>query len=360
MRKQGPSSNPDAIKRAGYRLFLSGICALLAGLAIPLVLVFLIRSPQPEQHLIILGISYYKLVFILFLSSAILVHTSLFFIKTKPVIILFLFCLFLFCCFPFIVGLKNNLTLSQAIVDMPFFTDWPIFLNPGYVLIEFLIPSGVIVYLYLQIRKSIARRPHHYAFLCVAIYLSVAAFLGLSGLAQARQPTIGSAIAGFFDIDPVQNGIDMLIQNTSPDSTQASVARFPIPPIPVDAEEIHRDPQTAPEPAGAENIPDQLLRLSERMDGLKSHLDVMEGSLLKKQGTEQIRVEEKERNRFSKDKETIAHLQLEMQRLSDKIDTISSTLTSMARLLTAEGTLNEHETEPSGNRFEPKKSRPTD
>ena len=360
MRKEEPSSSPDAIKRGGYRLFLAGICALLAGLAIPLVLVFLIRSPQPEQHVLILGISYYKLMFILFLSSAILVHTSLFFIRAKPVIVLFFFCLFLFCCFPFIVGLKNNLTLSQAIVDMPFFTDWPIFLNPGYVLIEFLIPLGVIVYLYLQIRKIITRRPHHYAFLCVAIYLSVAAFLGLSGLAQARQPTIGSAIAGLFDIDSVQRGIETLVQNTSPDSTQASVARFPIPPIPVDAEEIREDPQTVSEPAGAENIPDKFLNLSERIDGLKSQLDAMEESLLKKQETEQTLVEEKESNWSTKDKETIAQLQLEMQRLSDKIETITSTLTGMARLLAAGGNLNEHEAEPSGKQFESKESRPTD
>ena len=322
MRKEEPSSNPDVIKRGGYRLFLNGICALLVGLAIPLVLVFLIRSPQPGEHVLILGISYYKLVFILFLSSAILVHTSLFFIRAKPVIILLFFCLFLFCCFPFIVGLKNNLTLSQAIVDMPFFTDWPIFLNPGYVLIEFLIPLGVIVYLYLQIKKIITRRPHHYVFLCVAIYLSVAAFLGLSGLAQARQPTIGSAIAGLFDIDPVQSGIDTPVQNTSPDFTQASIARFPMPPIPFDAGEIHGDPQT--EPAGSETIPDKWRHLSERIDGLKSQLEAIEESMLRKLETEQTLVEEKESSRSSKDKETIVRLRLEMQRLSDKIDTISN------------------------------------
>ena len=119
-------------EKAGHKLLLRGIWLLLAGFATPLLLIHLIKSPPPKEHLLIFGISYYQMLFVFFLSSALMVFTSLFFVKARPLTLLFFFILSLLSCFPFVVGLRNNLTLQQVILDIPFFSKWPFFFKPAY------------------------------------------------------------------------------------------------------------------------------------------------------------------------------------------------------------------------------------
>lgn len=103
--------------------------------------------------------------------------------------------------------------------------------------------------LYLQIKKIFSKFPRNYAFVCVAIYLSMAAFLGLSGLAQARLPTIGSAFERLFKVNFIQNATDTVLQNKSQVSfdpekmnpAQAGVVRFS---MPAPADEIRMDHQS--------------------------------------------------------------------------------------------------------------------
>ncbi|HIJ19435.1 MAG TPA: hypothetical protein HPP58_00155 [Deltaproteobacteria bacterium] len=181
------------------RKFVFFMVFLLVGFAFPLLLVYLIKWPHPAQHLLIFGISYYKLLYIYFLSSALLIHASLFFLRARPLVVLVFFLLSLFCCLPFIMGLRNNLTLYQVIGDLPFFYEWPFFLNPSYIMIEFLLPIGVVMYLFLQIKNILSGGTRGYGFLCVGIYLSIAAVLGLFGLNEANQPNITTALAGIKD-----------------------------------------------------------------------------------------------------------------------------------------------------------------
>jgi hypothetical protein len=235
------------LERGGQNLLFVVICFLLVGLAAPLLFVFLIKSPQPEEHIFIFGISYYKLVFIFFLSAAVMVHASLFFLRANGLTIFLIFVLSLFCCFPLIVGLRNSLTLKQAIIDVPFFSSWPFFLKPAYILIEFLIPAGIIVYLFLQIKSIFSRRPHTYAFLCVAVYLAIAASLGFSALIQVDEPNIVTALARKKG-DPVQKDVAAVLARTpledfSPghDNIQSSgSSTLPIPEV-VD----HPEPESA-------------------------------------------------------------------------------------------------------------------
>lgn len=337
-----PSITPDGVENGGHPFFLIGICALIVGLAIPLVFFFFVKSPQPEEHILFFGFSYYRLLFVLFLTSGTMVYTSLFFLNLKPAAILFFFCLILFCCFPFIIGLKRDLTLSQVILGIPFLANWPIFLNPGYVLIEFLLPVGILIYLFLQVRKIFSRPPHHYTFLCVAVYLSVAAFLGISGLAQARQPTIGSAIVKLIRVESAQTdgdtGFKKMPQDfpypDQPDLTEAEVVGLSSLSVSAVSDEAVADtPADAP---AVDDIEEKFLRLSEKMDGLQSQLDALEKFLLSQQkGTLHGAgaIEEKGGNTPRGDKETIGNIQEEMQRLSARLDLISSTFNKLALLL---------------------------
>lgn len=188
--KKKPFFQKKYIEKGGHKLLFFVTCLFLAGLAAPLVLIYLFKSPQPEQHLFIFGVSYYKLLFVFFLVAALIAYASVFFLKANPLTILLVFLLSLFCCFPLVVGLRNNLTLTQAIIEIPFFASWPFFLNPAYILIEFLIPAGIVIYLLLQIKSLFSRKQHTYAFFCAASYLGIAAFLGFTALTQAGQPNM--------------------------------------------------------------------------------------------------------------------------------------------------------------------------
>jgi hypothetical protein len=186
-------------RNGGQNLRLWGMLLLLAGFALPLLLLFLFKWPHPGQHLLIFGISYYKLLFIYFLTAALFIHASLFLLKARPLVVLLFFGLSIFCCFPFVLGLKNDLTLYQVISGIPFFYDWPFFLNPSYVMIEFLLPAGVLIYLSLQIKNVFTRGARSYVFLFVAVYLSIATLLGLFGLNEAKLPNIATALTGIRD-----------------------------------------------------------------------------------------------------------------------------------------------------------------
>jgi len=236
--EKGASLQGKGLERGGQNLLFVVICFLVVGLAAPLLLVFLIKSPQPDQHILIFGISYYKLVFIFFLSAAIMVHASLFFLRANPLTIFVVFILSLFCCFPLIVGLRNNLTLHQAIIGSPFFSSWPFFLKPAYILIEFLLPVGIVIYLLLQIKSIFSKKSHTYVFFSAAVYLSIAAFLGFSGLIQAEEPNIVTALArereGVTQKDVATVFPEASPQNFSPghDSIQSSrSSTLPVPEV---------------------------------------------------------------------------------------------------------------------------------
>ena len=170
-------------------------CIGLAAFGIPLLLLSLLKSPELLQNMLILGIPYQKLVFAFLLSAAITAYVCMFFLKMKPPAILLFFSLFVFSCLPLMIGLRNNLTLQQVILEIPFFRNWPFFLRPGYILIEFLIPAAIFVCLGLQIQTMIGRKPYRFAFLVVGLYLGISVFFGFSALTRAGQPNLGDIFA---------------------------------------------------------------------------------------------------------------------------------------------------------------------
>jgi len=181
----------ETMGRAAFFLAMS-LCLLVLGL--PLLLIFLVKSPESLQTMAVLGLSYQKLLFTFLLSAAITAYVCMFFLRIRPLGILMFFALSIFSCFPLIVGLKNNLSLQQAIVAIPFFQSWPFFLRPGYILIEFLLPAAIISCLILQIKSILSRKPYRFTFSLVALYLAIAAFFGFSALTQAGQPNLVSAL----------------------------------------------------------------------------------------------------------------------------------------------------------------------
>lgn len=351
------------LERGGQNLLFVVICFLLVGLAAPLLLVFLIKSPQPEEHIFIFGISYYKLVFIFFLSAAVVVHASLFFLRANGLTIFLIFVLSLFCCFPLIVGLRNSLTLKQAIIDVPFFSSWPFFLKPAYILIEFLIPAGIVVYLFLQIKSIFSRRPHTYAFLCAAVYLAIAASLGFSALIQVDEPNIVTALARKKG-DPVQKDVAAVLPGTSlqdfspgHDNIQSSGSST----LPISEVVDHPEPESAvsetrlaaatedpgPNETAMAELEQKMRLLSDRAD----HIIVELGQMRELFTEPREKPQEKKANAVIQKTEVseslapiatkktpantkaIAELHQEVRLLSDKVDNILDALGRMANLL---------------------------
>ncbi|MBF0467394.1 MAG: hypothetical protein HQK61_00675 [Desulfamplus sp.] len=191
----------------GQSLLFIASALFLIGLALPVLLIFYLNNPPLDQHFLIFGISYFKLLFMFFISSAILFYASFFFLKSSQVVVIPVFLLALFCCFPFIAGLRNDLTVMQAVLDLKLFSRWPFFLKPAYLFFEFLLPLGFLIYLFLQLKSILGRKKQSYAYLCIALYLGIASLIGLSILTRSGQTNIISLAAphleamGLFNIN---------------------------------------------------------------------------------------------------------------------------------------------------------------
>ena len=339
------------------------IWLFVAALAVPMPLVFWIKSPPPDQHVFILGISYYKAVFVFLLSAVLVVHTSLFFLGTRPVTILLSFVLSLFCCFPLIVGLRNNLTLPQAIMDIEFFESWPFFLKPAYILIEFLIPAGIVVYLFLQIKSIFSRKSHSYAFLGAAAYLAVAASLGFSALIQTEEPNIVTVLASK-KAAPVEKDRASLFPEASPPVSSAGkedVESFGPSAMPIhevvdqvdeeravsSAENVVASESSVPKKPAMMELEQKVQSLSDKMDRVIAELDQMKTLILdrpeslKEKSSKQENQENPDAtvqqkgiakpqptasNELPADPMTMDGLQQEMRLVAEKIDRILNRL----------------------------------
>jgi hypothetical protein len=194
----GPPRKLD-METVGRGVLFLLTCIGLVAFGIPLLLLSALKSPELLQNMVILGIPYQKLVFAFLLSAAITAYICMFFLKMRPPFILVFFALSVFSCFPLMIGLRNNLTLQQAIVDISFFHNWPFFLRPGYILMEFLIPAAIIVCLGLQIQAMIHGKPYRFTFLFVGLYLCIAVFFGFSALTRAGQPNLADTLSWIKD-----------------------------------------------------------------------------------------------------------------------------------------------------------------
>ena len=327
-------------RKGGRKLFLWGMALLLLGFAFPLLLVFLIKWPHPGQHLLIFGISYYKLLFIYFLTSALLIHTSFFLLRARPLVVMVFFVLSLFCCFPFILGLRSNLTLYQTIVGIPIFYNWPFFLNPSYVMIEFLLPAGVLIYLSLQIKNIFSNNVRSYAFLYVAVYLSIAALLGLFGLNEAKQPNIATALAGITDYSanrPLtlrtdQNILRKPVLEKDGAIEFQSPMKYAVPP----SGKQSADPQK--NGGNLVSVSREVRQLVEKVGALEAQIKEMRTLLPEKEAApqEEKPAPEKENtaaNEISEEQSAIMELEGRIHLLSEEVRIISDTVKSMAPTL---------------------------
>ncbi|MBF0203839.1 MAG: hypothetical protein HQK67_05880 [Desulfamplus sp.] len=202
-------NNKNQMESKGQTIISAAAAILLMGVGIPVLLIFYLSSPPLDQDFFILGIYYSKILFTFFISAAIMVYTSFFFLRSRQFIVIPVFLLSLLCCFPFIAGLRSNLTVMQAILDLKLFSNWPFFLKPTYLFFEFLIPFGVIIYLFLQIKSIFSKKKHSYAYLCIALYLSIASSIGFSILTRTGQPNIASLIAPHIEATGIFNNINI-------------------------------------------------------------------------------------------------------------------------------------------------------
>jgi|GEM_PF-3444425 len=202
LRMQPPRNTIAASGRSGGRLLKAPAAALVIGLALPLLLIYWIKTPLPDQHLFFLGVSFTKLALLFWISAAIVAYLAVFALTIKPYYIFGVFLAALFGCFPLVVGLKNDLTLAQTLSDTLFFTGWPFFLKPGYILLQILLPAGMIAYLSLIVKYMFSKQGCIGAYLMAAIYLGLAAFMGIDTLSQVGQPNAMSLFSGAGQPEP--------------------------------------------------------------------------------------------------------------------------------------------------------------
>lgn len=174
----------------GHRALALVMIILGAVIALPTVLIYLFKTPPPLQDVSVIGLSYYKLLFLFTLSAMALLLGTIVSLKAKLPVIATALILTLFCATPLIIGLRHELTMQQAMVQISFFAGWPFFLRPLYLLAIVLLPAGVLLFLALQLRNLFSQEEHTFAFGGAALFLAVAALFSQYELSRAGQPTL--------------------------------------------------------------------------------------------------------------------------------------------------------------------------
>lgn len=284
-----PDIVPTLFQLRSQRLLTALVIALLLGLGLPLLLIFLIKSPAPDEHLLIVGFSFTKLVLMMWISAAVVAYATVFPIKPKPYLILAIFLLALFGCFPLVVGLKYNFTLKQTLIESPHFWRWPFFVRPGYLLLEFILPAGVLLCLGLQLKTLFGSGPRSFLFFFAALFLGVATYMGIATLNRTAQPTLVSIINDWRQrgqpAGPGHAPESVPAASSTARADRSQVLRFPVPvtnsPAMAPAEMVTAAPAAVPEvlltpTTGPVDPPSQQLpwrQLEEKLDRILSRLD---------------------------------------------------------------------------------------
>ena len=186
--------SPQAPTALSQRLILFMLATFTPLLALPVLLVFLFKSPPPLATVTLLGVSYYKLFFCLLIAAVGLTVSSILFFRTKLPLIATLFISCLFCSIPLLVGIRYDLTVQQAILNISFFANWPYFLQPFFIFVSVLLPGGILIYIILQVQSIFSRERHSYVFIGAAAFLALTLYLSSYELSRAGTPNMFSFI----------------------------------------------------------------------------------------------------------------------------------------------------------------------
>ncbi|MBF0413583.1 MAG: acyltransferase [Desulfamplus sp.] len=247
---------------------------MLMGMGLPVLLVFWFNAPPLDQHFLVLGVPYFRILFIFFITSAIMIYTSWFFLGGKQFTVIPVFLFTLFCCFPFIAGIRNDLTVIQAILELKIFFNWPFFLRPAYLFFQFLLPLGIVIYIFLQLRNLSGKERNSYAYICIALYLGIASVIGFSLLNRTNQPNIISYIAphiismGLFELDNTESS-NLVLSNSV--SVKSANSVIPEPPM---AE--NRDLQLGTTEESVSTTPESVSMTSKSVSIPQSHIQPQE------------------------------------------------------------------------------------
>lgn len=324
--------------QGGQYLFSAVIIILACFVAVPVLAIYFLRSPLPLQDVYTFGISYYNSAFIFLISAAVVIISVLFFFKSSATVILVIFITCLFSCVPLIIGLKNNLTLQQAIENIPFFVNWPFFLNPLYIFVEFLLPAGILAFLFLQLKNIFSKKPNNYGFLGAAGYLSAAAFIGFTGLNQAGKPNIVNTLLLRDNIPVVRDDQTKEISRVSenqPDSIGKLQSSVPLGVTPRDALTDQSESPLGPDALPTEysktamvdrkvqSLEDKISRISKELEQVRISLKGQDRSVTG--GSESLPLLVLQNGQQS-DADDLADIDHSLEVLSDKINQMDESL----------------------------------
>lgn len=287
--KDGPG--PAAIHPGRFTTGLILVLCLVLGM--PVLWIHMTTPPEDAALVTVLTIPYYDLYHIFLLTAVTLIVSSLVLIPLGPATGAGLFCLSLFCAFPLILGLRHNLELSRLIRTVEFFSSWPFFLHPAWLLSQVLFPAGILIFLFLYFRALFVKKRHSSAYFFSVVLVCSAAFLSLSALARAGHPTLLS-LAHTADKLPL-HAITQPPDSTILETPKEIPAAQPVPaeagaaatqiitdkasPRSIQAAQPDPDMAAAREVRALEAIENRLKILSSRMDYFSARLDAMEAEL---------------------------------------------------------------------------------
>ena len=264
-------------------------------LGLPVLWIYFSAAPEDLKSLTFLTIPHLDLTHLFLLCAVVLIVSSLILIPVKPIFFSCFFLLSLFCSFPLIIGLRYRLGLSETVVAMDFFKNWPFFLHPTWALSQFLLPVGLLLFVFLYFRALFTKRNNLYAYLFSIALISGAVFLSISDMNRAGQPNLLS----LFEKNAVWNSYRLPVsENQGAIQTATASSEFvkpQTPPRPIETVASDTDPipqdqskiaqPNAPSPLAMENFKNELKTLFDLIDEKISQME----NQSRKENAEQVK-----------------------------------------------------------------------
>ncbi len=320
---------------SGQRILELILVLFCLAIVVPTLTIHLIKSPSLTNDVLVWGISYFMLFNIYLLGAVLLFIFAMLYLRVKTSIVVVTLVISLFCAIPAAVSLRQGLSLQEAILGFSFFSNWPYFLKPMYILAVVLLPIGSLIFLFLQIRSFFSQEKT-YAFFGAIIILAIASYLGSYQLTKSGQPTLLTLISSmqqeeqFSDIDQAkQESSQEATTSLLPSSSESSVS----------LSEAEKDFTITPDTSQVKQDVEQTDRLQSPLSDLANQFseeinEVQPQFTAKNEiGISLLSLEKKINNlatfqskNSSKNQHAIESLELQINDLTKKIDIIITTL----------------------------------
>ena len=206
---------------------------------------------------------------------------------------------------PLLSAINKAAGLGSIFLGPGAMENWPIFIRPGWLLAQVVLPIGALFFLILQFRTLLKKQyESHWGHIYWAVFLALTSTIGLAVVERAGEPAfpnMDSAYAKIYSVDrPAPPAQLVQVEQTAPvlepaEPTPAEESQVEPEPVAQDAEQATETPVVSEPPVQAEtkqetaDVPaeppkdDKLVGMQKKIDSMQTEIESLKRRLVKQE-----------------------------------------------------------------------------